>query len=114
MTHQLAIGVAIRQDFRDKKVINILYGFGVSVEYTRLLRLETQLASTVLERMLLNGGLYIHTSCIVFFAVDNVNFAEDTPDGQNILHATALAIYQRKLPDDPPARIDITGQTQDR
>ena len=35
-----------------------------------------------------------------FFAVDNVDFAEDTYDGQRTLHGTAMAIYQRKDPQD--------------
>ena len=32
----------------------------------------------------------------IFFAVDNVDFAEDAPDGKRTLHGTAMAIYQRK------------------
>lgn len=35
-----------------------------------------------------------------FFAVDNVDFAEDTYDGQRTLHGTAMAIYQKKDPQD--------------
>ena len=33
MPQQLAVGVAIRQAIRSKKVIKILHGFGMSVEY---------------------------------------------------------------------------------
>lgn len=36
----------------------------------------------------------------VFFAIDNVDFAEDTPNGKGTLHATAMAIYQRKAEGD--------------
>ena len=36
----------------------------------------------------------------VFFAIDNVDFAEDTYDGQRTLHGTAMAIYQKKDPQD--------------
>ena len=36
----------------------------------------------------------------VFFAVDHVNFAEDTPDGKNTFHGTAMTIYQRQEPGD--------------
>ena len=35
-----------------------------------------------------------------FFDVDNVDFAEDTYDGQRTLHGTAMAIYQRTDPQD--------------
>ena len=105
MPQQLAVGLAVRQAYRDKKVVNLLHGFGLSVDYQRLLRLEAQLASAVIERMLLKDGLYIPSDIVlgrhVFFAVDNVDFAEDTPDGKNTLHAIAIAIYQQQFTDDP-------------
>ena len=54
--------------------------------------------------MELNHGLYIPPDVVlgrhVFFAVDNVDFAEDTPDGKNTFHGTAMAIYQRQEPGD--------------
>ena len=92
MPQQLAARVAIRQAIRSKKVINILHGFG-------LLRMETQIATSVVKRMMDNDGLYLPPDFIlgryIFFAVDNVDFAEDTPDGKRTLHGTAIAIYQR-------------------
>ena len=35
-----------------------------------------------------------------FFAIDSVDFSEDTPDGKRNLHGTAMAIYQQCQPDD--------------
>lgn len=29
-----------------------------------------------------------------FFAIDNTDFSEDTPDGKRITHATAIAVFQ--------------------
>ncbi len=34
---------------RSKKVLKFLHGFRLSVDYTRILRLETQLANAVIE-----------------------------------------------------------------
>ena len=31
----------------------------------------------------------------VYFAIDNIDFSEDTPDGKRTLHGTAMAIYQK-------------------
>ena len=42
MPQQLAVGISMHQAFRSKKAINLLHGFGMSVEYNRILRLETQ------------------------------------------------------------------------
>ena len=93
---QLAVGVAICQAIPSKKVIKILYSFGMSVEYTRLLRMERHILNSVLQRIKVNDRVYIPADVThgrhIFFAVDNVDFAEDTPDGKRTLHATAMAI----------------------
>ena len=51
-------------------------------------------------------GVYIPPSLqkdrFIFFAIDNSDFAEDTPDGKHTLHATATAVYQQKHQDDEP------------
>ena len=104
MPQQLGVGLAVHQAARSKELINMLHGFGMSVDYNRVLRVEAQIESTVLERMIQNDGLYIPPDVImgrhVFFAVDNVDFSEDTPDGKNTFHGTAMAIYQRCQPGD--------------
>ena len=49
----------------------------------------------------------------IFFAADNSDFAEDTPDGKSTLHATALAIYQRKEPNDEVSTLILVGKQND-
>ena len=44
---------------------------------------------------LLRGPRDIVKGRHVFFAIDNVDFAKDTPDGKRTFHGTAMAIYQR-------------------
>ena len=82
----------------------MLHGFGMAVEYNRVMRVEAQIEATVLERLEQNGGVYLPPDIVkgrhVFFAIDNVDFAEDTYDGQRTLHGTAMAIYQKKDPQD--------------
>ena len=81
----------------------MLQGFGLSVEYNRLLRVEAQIEASVLKRMEENGGLFLPPDIVkgrhVFFAIDNIDFTEDTYDGRNTLHGTAMAIYQKCHPD---------------
>ena len=104
MPQQLAVGLAIHQLTRSKELVNMLHGFGMAVEYNRVMRVEAQIEATVLERMEQNGGVYLPPDIVkgrhVFFAIDNVDFAEDTYDGQRTLHGTAMAIYQKKDPQD--------------
>lgn len=76
----------------------------MAVEYNRLLRVESQIEKTVLQRMEKDGGVYLPPDIVkgrhIFFAIDNIDFAEDTPDGKRTLHGTAMAIYQKTDPDD--------------
>lgn len=111
MPQHLAIGLAIRQAIRSKELVNFLHGFGMSVEYNRILRVEAQIEKHTLRRMERSDGLYIPPDFVpgrhVFFAVDNVDFAEDTPDGKRTLHGTAMAIYQRKDDQDPAPELRL-------
>lgn len=74
------------------------------MHYGRLLRLETQIAKEVLERMLQNDGVYIPYNIVhgrhVYFAIDNIDFAEDTPNGKRTLHGTVMDVYQQRCPED--------------
>lgn len=74
MPQQLAVGLAIHQSSRSKELVNMLHGFGMSVEYNRLLRVETQIDSTVLDRIEQNGGIFLTPEIVigrhVIFAVE--------------------------------------------
>ncbi|CAH3151769.1 unnamed protein product, partial [Porites lobata] len=104
MPQQLAVSLASHQAIRSKEIVNLLHGFGMAVEYNRLLRVESQIEKTVLQRMEKEDGMYLPPDIVkgrhVFFAIDNVDFAEDTPDGKRTLHGTAMAIYQATDLDD--------------
>ena len=90
MPQQLAIGLAVHQSGRSKELVNMLRGFGISVEYNRLLRVESQIEASLLSRMENHDGLFLPPDMVegrhVFCAIDNVDFQEDTYDGRNTLH----------------------------
>ena len=79
----------------------MLRGFGLSVEYNRLLRVESQIE---MKRMGHNDGLFLPPDIVKgrhnFFAIDNIDFQEDTYDGSNTLNGTSMAIYQKYQADD--------------
>ena len=68
--------------------------------------------------MELNHGLYIHPDVVlgrhVFFAVDKVDSPEDTSDGKNTFHGTAMAIYQRQEPGDVAPELTVDSGDQCR
>ena len=94
--HVLAVGLKVHTYTRSKHLLNYLHANNVSVEYTRILRIETQLAEAVLRRMNLTQSVYVppglKKNMFVFFAVDNIDFAEDTVDGKDTLHGTMVTV----------------------
>ena len=118
MPLQLAVEIAVHQAVRSKQLITMLHEIGMSMDYNRILRVEAQIEASVLKRMELNDGLYIPPNVVlgkhVFFAVDNVDFAEDTPDGKNTFHGTAMAIYQRQKPGDVASELTVDRGDQCR
>ena len=65
MPQQLAIGLAIHQAIRSKEIVNFLYGFGMSVEYNRILRVEAQIEKHVVRGMERSGGIYVPSDDII-------------------------------------------------
>ena len=59
MPLQLSVGIAVHQAVRSKQLITMLHGFGMSVDYNRILTVEAQIKASVRKRMELNDGLYI-------------------------------------------------------
>lgn len=96
----LGLGLAIHHETRSKADVELLHGFGCCVDYQRILRIETQIANAVLKQMESTNGVYVPKSLMkgrfIFFAIDNSDFNEDTPDGKHTLHATAKAVFQQQ------------------
>jgi len=56
-----------------------------------------------------NDGLFLPPDIVkgrhVFFAIDKIDFQEDTYDGSNTLHGTSMAIYQKCQSDDEKSQL---------
>ena len=90
---------------------DLLHKRGVSVDYTRILRIETQLAKAVLRHSA-DRRIYVSPALargqFIYFAVDSSDFSEDTPEGKNTLHATVMAVFQRKTDYSPEITLDLS------
>jgi len=86
------------------------------MSHSRALIMETALANAVVENTKQFHGLYVppflKKGTFVFFAEDNIDFAEDTADGKDTTHGMVTAIYQRAdthgEPITPPLCVDYT------
>ena len=83
---QVGLGMSIHSTTRSKSLVNLMFGFGCSVDYGRVLCLETVIANSVSSCMELNDGCYVPPNLIknrfTYFAADNLDFLEDTPEGK--------------------------------
>ncbi|KXJ10506.1 hypothetical protein AC249_AIPGENE18777 [Exaiptasia diaphana] len=96
MPEQLAVGIALHQASRNKEMINLLHGFGLSVEYARLLRVETAIEtwaripviaywafeyfmSKILEVLSCNEKVTVSTNHCLNYKNENVAFTVEIP-----------------------------------
>lgn len=79
---QMEMGLTIHKLTRSKKLVNILHERGISVPYIKVLEAENDIAKYVLKKMEDNNGVYIPSDIVagkfIHFAVDNIDFNEDT------------------------------------
>ena len=107
---QLTVGFNVHHATRSRKLLDFLHGISQSVDYGRILHLETQLANAVIEKMK-SDGVYIPPMMVqgmfIYSAIDNADFNEDTPDGKGTLQGTVTAIFQRKATESEGLSINI-------
>ena len=115
---QLSVGLTVHSTFRSKELIDFLHGLCLSVDYRRIIAVETQLANQAVISMYDNQGVFVPRNFIrgrhIFFAVDNCDFQEDTPDGKNTLHGTVMNIYQSISESDEVAHFAFDDTIEDR
>ena len=90
----LGVGLAltVHKKTRSKELVN--------TTYTNVVNIEKHIACGVVERMKITGGFclppFVKRGNAVYFAADNIDFVENTSDGQNTLHGTILIINQNQ------------------
>lgn len=98
----LSVGLAltIHKKTRSKDLVDLLSHLNIGCSYDKVLQIEKRIASGVAERMETSGGFclppFIEKGKSLFFAADNIDFLENTADGQNTLHGTILVINQNQ------------------
>lgn len=94
----VALAQSIHHYTRSKFLIALLNRLGHSISYTTLTRLDNQVLTHTVEssgdsipvpsNIVPNSGLFIHG------AIDNDDFNEETYDGKETTHVTAMVLYQ--------------------
>lgn len=115
---QVGVGLTVHANTRSKFLVQLMHSLGCSIEYSKVLRLETSIAEEVMRRMDGYGGVYIPpefvTGRFMYCAVDNIDFLEDTPDGKGTLHGTVMVCYQECLSEDQSGHTVVPGPATSR
>ena len=98
----LSIGLpmTIHQRVCDKNLIRVLSSVYLGTWYEQVLNITKHIERVVVLRMTETGGYclpdFIKKGIPLFFAVDNIDFLEDTPYGQDTLHGTVIVVCQKE------------------
>lgn len=101
----LAVGLSlmVHSQTRSKKLVDCLSKLNLCIGYESTISLEKRIETGVAERMEQSGGFFlphfIKRDKQPFFAIDNIDFLECTPDGQNTLHGTIIVVNQGEVED---------------
>ncbi|CAB3995713.1 Hypothetical predicted protein [Paramuricea clavata] len=101
----LSVGLSlmVHKQTGSKKLVDTLSKLNLCIGYESTISPEKRIATGVAERMEQNGGFFlphfINKEKQPFFAIDNIDFLECTPDGQNTLHGTIIVVNQGKIED---------------
>ena len=109
----LLVGLAltVHKKTRSKDLVNRLSQLQLGASYTETASIEKRIAYGVAEQIEKTGGFclppFIKKGKSLYFAADNVDFLENTADGQNTLHGTLLVVNQQEDETKPPVNEPI-------
>ena len=112
----LSVGVplALHARFRDFHLVSNLSDVFIGNEYRHLIDFEKRVEFAVLERVASTGCYcipdFVRRGVHLWFAIDNIDFLENTAYGQNTLHGTLLVLFQRDEDGElinPPLKIPL-------
>ena len=97
------LALSVHNKVRSKVLVNFLSELNLGDSYNSVLKLEKRVECGVAEQMKFTGGYclppFVKKGKSIFFAVDNIDFLEDTYDGQNTLHGTVVVVNQEHIKD---------------
>ena len=96
----VGLGILVYKETRNKKMIEYLSDLGLSISYKKVMKIENGLGNMIVEKQNSNEGVYIpdnltQNSCL-HFAIDNIDFENDTANGKGEFHGTTTVIFQKK------------------
>ena len=97
----VGLGLHVHKETRCKKIINCLSDLGLSIDYDRVMKIETAIANSVTDIINKNNGVYVPHTILkdkaIHFAIDKTDFHNGTPDGKDEFHGTGQIYFRRQI-----------------
>ena len=99
----VALPLTIHRKTRSKSLVHHVSTCFNFTKYPRIFNLENRIAAAVCKKISNTGGVYLPPFTVqdrpIYFATDNIDFCEATPDGSNTLHGTIITLFQKQYDD---------------
>ena len=95
----VGLGLQVHKETRSKKIINCLSDLGLSIDYDRVIKIETEISNSVTDIINKNNWVYVPHTILkdkaIHFAIDNTDFHNDTPDGKGEFDGIGQILFQK-------------------
>lgn len=95
----VGLGMHVHKTTRSKTLVDMLSSFNLSISYDKILQFETLLANAVVKETESHNGVFVPPNVVegtsLHFAIDNVDFKNDTPEGKDEFHGTGMVVFQK-------------------
>ena len=95
----VGLGIHVHKETHSKKLTECLADLGLSTSYDKVMKIKNDLGNAIAENISLNHGVFvppnIQPGIPLHFALNNIDFKNDTPDGKSEFHGTTLVVFQK-------------------
>ena len=107
----VGLGLHIHKETRSKKIIDCLSELCLTINYDKVMKIETEIANAATKIIRDNDGVFIPPTVTkgtrIHFAIDNTDFHNDTPDGKLEFHGTGQILFQKRSNQEKDTKLKI-------
>ena len=91
------LGMKVHTQTRSRKLVKLLHNLGLSASYNRIVQIESQLASAVCQRSIVEGVVcpsQMRRGLFTVGALDNIDHNPSSTTAQGSFHGTGISLFQ--------------------
>ena len=91
------LGMKVHTQTRSRKLVKLLHNLGLSASYNRIVQTESQLASAVCQKSIVEGVVcpsQMRRGLFTVGALDNIDHNPSSTTAQGLFHGTGISLFQ--------------------